>query len=241
MRPPFLYPLFASPSSVRGVGDKYAALLENLGIGKIIDLLWHLPYAVNDRRQAASVYALKNGEINTVLIRVIEHIAPKSRKQPYQVLCEDEAGNELTLVFFKAYPDSIRKNLPEGCERLVSGKTELFNGRWQMSHPDYIVAPENGWQIPEIEPVYGLTAGITNKFICRLVQHALSLVPPLPEWLEANHQKSLNLPSFAEALQRAHHPRGRATTCCRPALPACGWLMTNCWPTSWRWHWCGKR
>ena len=162
MRPSFLYPLFASPSSVRGVGDKYAALLENLGIGKIIDLLWHLPYAVNDRRRAASVHALKNGEINTVLIRVIEHIAPKSRKQPYQVLCEDEAGNELTLVFFKAYPDSIRKNLPEGCERLVSGKTELFNGRWQMSHPDYIVAPENGWQIPEIEPVYGLTAGITN-------------------------------------------------------------------------------
>lgn len=130
MRPSFLYPLFASPSSVRGVGDKYAALLENLGIGKIIDLLWHLPYAVNDRRRAASVHALKNGEINTVLIRVIEHIAPKSRKQPYQVLCEDEAGNELTLVFFKAYPDSIRKNLPEGCERLVSGKTELFNGRW---------------------------------------------------------------------------------------------------------------
>lgn len=43
MRPSFLYPLFASPSSVRGVGDKYAALLENLGIGKIIDLLWHLP------------------------------------------------------------------------------------------------------------------------------------------------------------------------------------------------------
>ncbi len=208
MRPSFLYPLFASPSSVRGVGDKYAALLENLGIGKIIDLLWHLPYAVNDRRRAASVHALKNGEINTVLIRVIEHIAPKSRKQPYQVLCEDEAGNELTLVFFKAYPDSIRKNLPEGCERLVSGKTELFNGRWQMSHPDYIVAPENGWQIPEIEPVYGLTAGITNKFICRLVQHALSLVPPLPEWLETNHQKSLNLPSFAEALRRAHHPRG---------------------------------
>lgn len=133
MRPSFLYPLFASPSSVRGVGDKYAALLENLGIGKIIDLLWHLPYAVNDRRRTASVHALKNGEINTVLIRVIEHIAPKSRKQPYQVLCEDEAGNELTLVFFKAYPDSIRKNLPEGCERLVSGKTELFNGRWQMS------------------------------------------------------------------------------------------------------------
>lgn len=207
MRPSFLYPLFASPSSIRGIGEKYAGLLQNLGIHKIADILWHLPYAVNDRRRAASVNALKSGVINTIKIRIIEHIAPKSRKQPYQVLCEDEAGNELTLIFFKAYPDSIRKNLPEGTERLVSGKTELFNGRWQMSHPDFIVTPENSRQIPEIEPVYALTAGITNKFICRLVYHALALVPPLQEWLEPNHQKTLNLPPFTEALQLAHHPQ----------------------------------
>ncbi len=208
MRPSFLYPLFASPSSIRGVGEKYVRLLQNLGIVKIADLLWHLPYAVNDRRRIPVISQMKNGEINTIKIRVLEHIAPKSRKQPYQVWCEDDAGNSLALVFFKAYPESIAKNLPLGEERIVSGRTELFNGHWQMSHPDYIVAPENTWQIPEIEPVYGLTAGITNKFLCRLLHHALASIPPMPEWLEPHYQKSHALPSFTEALQQVHHPRG---------------------------------
>ncbi len=208
MRPSFLYPFFASPSSLRGVGEKSAALLEKLGIEKTVDLLWHLPYAVHVRHRATSVRSLKNGEINTIKIRVVEHISPKSNRHPYQVLCKDKEENELTLVFFKAYPDFIRKNLPEGSERLISGKTELFNGCWQMSHPDYIVMPENDRQIPDIEPVYGLTAGISNKFICRLIGHALAAMQPLPEWLEPNHQKALNLPSFAEALQQVHHPRG---------------------------------
>ncbi len=217
MRPSFLYPLFASPSSIRGVGDKYLGLLHNLGIDRITDLLWHLPYTCNDRRRSSSVANLKNGEINTVKIRVVEHLAPKSRKQPYQVLCEDDSG-QITLVFFKAYPDSIQKNLPLGAERVISGKVELFNGRWQMSHPDYIAAPENSRQIPEIEPVYGLTAGITNKFISRLIYNALPLIPALPEWLESNHMKTLGFPAFKTALQQVHHPDG--TVALLPSSPA---------------------
>ena len=217
MRPSFLYPLFASPSSIRGVGDKYLGLLHNLGIDRIADLLWHLPYACNDRRRSPSVADLKNGEINTVRIRVVEHLAPRSRKQPYQVLCEDDSG-QITLVFFKAYPDSIQKNLPLGAERVISGKVELFNGRWQMSHPDYITAPENSRQIPEIEPVYGLTAGITNKFISRLIYNALPLIPALPEWLEPNHMKSLGFPAFKPALEQIHHPDGAAALL--PSSPA---------------------
>ncbi len=217
MRPSFLYPLFASPSSIRGVGDKYLGLLHNLGIDRITDLLWHLPYACNDRRCSPSVADLKNGEINTVKIRVVEHMAPKNRKQPYQVLCEDNSG-QITLVFFKAYPDSIQKNLPLGAERVVSGKVELFNGRWQMSHPDYITAPENSRQIPEIEPVYGLTAGITNKFVSRLIYNALPLIPALPEWLEPNHMKTLGFPAFKTALEQVHRPDGAAALL--PSSPA---------------------
>lgn len=217
MRPPFLYPLFASPGSIRGVGDKYADLLKNLNIEKVADILWHLPYAVTDRRRVPSISALKSGEINTVKVKIAEHLEQKNRKQPYQVICEDSSG-EITLVFFKAYPDSIKKNLPIGSERIISGKVELFNGRWQMSHPDYIVTTENNWQIPEIEAVYGLTAGITNKFVNRLVQAALPLVPQMPEWLEPHHQKSLNLPAFNQALTTVHHPHTLADL--QPQSPA---------------------
>lgn len=207
MRPSVLYPLFAPVSSIRGVGEKHARLLANIEAEKVADLLWHLPYAVNDRRRVNNVTRMKNGEINTVKIRVVEHTPPKNRKQPYTVWTEDDAGNMLALVFFKVYPESIAKNLPVGGERIVSGRAELFNGRWQMSHPDYIVTPENSALIPEIEPVYGLTAGITNKFVRRLTAAALAALPALPEWLEPHFKQQEKMPSFAEALNRAHHPQ----------------------------------
>ncbi len=206
MRPPFLYPLFALPLSINGVGEKYAKLLQNLGIFKIVDLLWHLPYAVNNRRRLHSLREFKSGEINTLAVTVVDHIAPKSRKQPYVVLAQDTEQHELAIVFFKVYPESIKKNFPIGATKIVSGKAEFFNGRWQMSHPDFAVDIENSWQIPETEPVYGLTAGITNKFICRLMYHALKAVPEMPEWLEPNFQKTHQLPDFRTALEQVHHP-----------------------------------
>ena len=217
MRPPFLFPLFADVTALNGVGEKYAKLLDNLCGRRVIDLLWHLPYALIDRRYTPKLAYAKAGEINTLKVRVVEHIAPKSRQHPYQVLCEDDSG-EITLVFFKVYADSIQKNLPIGEERIISGKVERFNNRWQMSHPDYIVSPQNLAAMPAIEAVYGLTAGISNKFVNRLENMALQRVPPMPEWLEPHHQKALNLPSFNEALTAAHHPQSPADFL--PSAPA---------------------
>ena len=208
MRPSFLYPLFSGLSSLSGVGEKYERLLENLGICKVIDLLWHIPYSVNDRRYVAAIKQVKSGEINTLKIRVLRHIPPKSSKQPYQVYCEDEAGDRLVLVFFKIYSETINKSLPINDLRIVSGRVEYFKDHWQMNHPDYIVLPEEIWKIPEIEPIYGLTAGITNKFIYRLVHIAFTKMPLMMEWLDPNYQKSLALPSFNEALYKLHHPKG---------------------------------
>jgi len=209
MRPPLLFPLFADITSVNGIGDKYAKLIDNLCGRRIIDLLWHLPYALIDRRYTPKLAYAKAGEINTLRIRVIEHIAPATRKHPYQVVCED-GTDQITLAFFKVYADSILKNLPLGEERIISGKVERFNGHWQMSHPDYIVSPQNINAMPAIEAVYGLTAGITNKFVNRLMVQALARVPEMPEWLDVHHQQSLHLPSFKQALQEVHHPRSPA-------------------------------
>lgn len=217
MRPPFLFPLFADITAINGVGDKFAALVGGLCGRRLVDLLWHLPYALIDRRYTPKLAYAKAGEINTLKVRVAEHIAPKTRKHPYQVICEDDT-DQITLVFFKVYADSIQKNLPLGAERIISGKVERFNNRWQMSHPDYIVTPDKPNAMPGIEAVYGLTAGITNKFMNRLATQALARVPLLPEWLEPHHRQSLKLPSFNEALAAAHHPHSPADLL--PTAPA---------------------
>lgn len=204
MRPAILYPLFSDITTLSGIGEKYAKLLGNLDIKKIGDVLWHFPYSLVNRNIIPSLKNAKVGDINTIEITVIEHEAPHRKSQPYRVMCEDNAGEQLLLCFFKAYPSSIEKNLPVGEKRFVSGKIESFNNMLQMSHPDYIV--KDVADIPQFEPVYGLTAGVTNKFMNKLVEQALQRLPRFAEWQEENFLKQHGFASFNQAIVAAHHP-----------------------------------
>ena len=205
MRPPILFPLFASITSISGIGDKSAKLLSNLGINKVADVLWHLPYSLLRRNLQPSLQTAQLGEINTFAVTITEHIPPRRKSQPYRVLCSDEYGNQIVLCFFKVYPNSIVKNLPIGAKRFISGKVESYNDMLQMNHPDYICEHINN--IPQLEPVYGLTAGITNKMINRLSAQALQRLPILPEWQDNEFLKQHHFPSFNQAINAVHHPQ----------------------------------
>ncbi len=209
MRPNILYPLFASIESIKGVGTKYSKLIKKLCGEKIIDILFHLPVSLVDRTYNEPLINAKDGKIWTGIVTITEHVPPQTKKHPYRIYCTDGTA-ELVLVFFKVYADSIEKNYPLGGKRAISGKLEYFNGMWQMSHPDYSVSPELLPQIMRLEPVYPLTAGVTNKMICRLVEEGLRNVPTLPEWLSPDSLGDLEYIDFKSALYRVHHPKNPA-------------------------------
>ena len=207
MRPEILNPLFCSIDTLKGIGDKYAKLVSNLiGASKIVNLLWHLPYNIVDRTYHCKLRQVEAGKIWTGVVTITQHLEPKTKKQPYRVICDDETG-DITLNFFKYYGNTIQKQLPVGEKRLISGKTEWFNGQLQMSHPDYIVPLDASPKIEGIEPVYPLCAGITNKMMRWYVMQSLEKLPKLPEWCDLNYIKSQKFCPFDEALKKAHHPQ----------------------------------
>lgn len=206
MRPSILYPLFYNISNLSGVGNKYCLLLQNLlGSNKVIDLLWHFPNNIIDRRCNIPLKSAADNSIWTGKIRVVEHIAPKSKKQPYRIIVEDDT-EQLTLVFFKTFGDTLSKIFPVGAIKVISGKIEIFNQSLQMSHPDYVVDENKVEQLPQIEPIYPLTAGLTNKMLHKLIRQALLCVPDLPEWIDESILKKENFPSFKQALAIVHNP-----------------------------------
>lgn len=206
MRPEILYPLFSSISTVKGIGERsFKPTAALVGGDRIADMLWHLPSNLVDRRYSPRLRDVIPGKICTVRVRVLEHIAPKTSRQPYKVICEDGSG-ALTLVFFKVYADSINRNLPVGSERIISGRIENSGFGLQMSHPDYIIPPEKLADIPPIETVYPLTAGISNKMLSRWINQAIARVPQLPEWQDGEFLRRQEWGSFREALFKAHHP-----------------------------------
>ena len=245
MRPDQLIPLFASAKSLAGIGPRMALLLRKAlklppGVSepRVVDLLWHTPTGVIDRRASPSVAAAVPGTIATLELRVLKH-RPNPRgntRAPYKVTCEDETGR-IDLVFFHAERKFIERQLPEGTIRCISGRIESYQDKKQMAHPDYIVPPEARADLPNLEPVYPLTAGLSGKVVLKGVRQALERIPPLPEWQDPTWLQQRAWPTFtprwgtciARWIFPTFPPRRR---------PGCDLPMMSCWRGSWHLPWC---
>jgi ATP-dependent DNA helicase RecG len=205
VRPELLFPLFAPLSALKGVGPRFAKLFESLAGPHVVDLCWHLPNGIIDRRYAPKVAAAIPGRVATLTLRVGEHQPPPTKRQPYRVSCHDDTG-ELELVFFHARPDYLNRMLPEGEVRVVSGKLEVFNDRLQITHPDHIATVEEKDKLAKVEPVYHLTAGLSLKVVGKAVQAALARTTALPEWLDPEFRKRRSWAAWHDSLLAAHAP-----------------------------------
>jgi ATP-dependent DNA helicase RecG len=58
-----------------------------------------------------------------------------------------------------------------------------------------------------LEPVYGLTAGLSGKVLHKLIGRALDLLPALPEWLTEDVRTRLNALPLQESFHRLHYPQ----------------------------------
>ncbi|MEO1406509.1 MAG: ATP-dependent DNA helicase RecG, partial [Pseudomonadota bacterium] len=207
MRDERLFPLFAELNSLPGIGPKLKEPLARLVGGDTVwDLLLHLPEKWLDRRVRATFDDTEPGEVATVQGEVQAHIAPKGGNQPYRVRLADETGF-LTLVFFRGDGRWLSGQLPMNRQRIVSGRIEEFNGERQMVHPDHIVDPERGERPPPVEPIYSLTAGLTNKRVHNSTRAALDTLPDLPEWADHHLVSQRGWPKLADALRNLHAPQ----------------------------------
>lgn len=209
-RPFELDPLFRSVTTLPGVGPKTVKLFEKLlGSEKVLDLLFHAPIDFVDRRFSPPLAKAPNGKIATVEVRVEKITAAPRRGLPTRVKCTDGTGS-LDVVFFNANKDWIAKQMPVGGVVVLSGKIEHYQGNKQMVHPDAIGKPSERASIETIEPIYGLTAGVTNKTMRKAMSGALGLIPSLKEWGDKDLIKKKEWPAWFGAMKSLHDPESAA-------------------------------
>ncbi|WCR11877.1 ATP-dependent DNA helicase RecG [Paracoccus stylophorae] len=205
-RPPALFPLFASVETLPGIGPKGQAALAQMGIERPRDLILTLPGSGVTRRRIARITEARAPEIVTLTLTVGRHHPPTVRGRPWRVHCTDDHGGDLSLVFFHPRRDWIESQLPTGQRRVVSGKLELFDGLAQMVHPDHILRDSDAPLPAEFEPVYPLSAGLTQRAMSGAVAAALTRVPAFEEWIDPQVLSARGWPGFADALGMAHRP-----------------------------------
>ncbi len=212
-RPIVLNPLFRSLRSLKGVGPQLGALMARFfgapdGQEAIaLDVLMHMPSHVIDRRKQVGIAEAYFGSTVTLKLHIDRHQPPpKGRPNiPHRVFAHDETG-EIQLVFFRAQGGWVEKSLPEGEERYVSGEIGFFQGEKQITHPDYVVAPDKFDTLPLVEPVYPLTHGLSSKALTKIVKQVVDDLPVLPEWVAPERLSQFSWPGFDVAMRAMHQP-----------------------------------
>jgi ATP-dependent DNA helicase RecG len=210
MRPSLLDPLFAPAVALSGVGPRTGELIARAvgvedGQALVRDLLFHLPTGLVDRGQRPPLHALPRSGVVTVE-GVVERLEKPSPGRALWRVILAEGNAAVQIVYFHAQSDWLRKLYPIGARRIVSGEVEWFDMRPQIKHPEYVIAPEDAGDLPQIEPVYRLTAGLSPKSMRRAIGSALERLPKLPEWLSAELVAARGWPAFDAALRAIHQP-----------------------------------
>ena len=181
MRPSYLNNLLSPINLVTGIGPKIEKLFNRIDINLKVHFLWHLPYNIIKRQKHENIHDAQINTLVTLKIKVLKHVPSRFKKQPYRVHC---LCNEtpIDIVFFYARHPVIKKNLPEEEIRFVSGKLEYFRNTYQITHPSHIIETTGINEIKNIEPIYGLTAGISQKIYSKTINFTLKKIPSLNQY-----------------------------------------------------------
>ena len=217
MRPSVLDPLFSDVVGLKGVGSAIRARLKKLfskgdaDALRLLDLLFHLPVNITDRKLLTSLDQAKDGQVATFIVEVELHEPPpaisgnKRTLKPYTIRCRHETGF-VSMVFFHAAFDYLTKQFPVGQKRLVSGVFQKTQYGFQISHPDIVTTPDQLTKIERLEPVYPLTQGISQQMMIRMMDEVCARTPELAEWIDGDYLKQQGFSSWRQAIVALHHP-----------------------------------
>ena len=213
MRPAVINPLFASLSSLPGIGPKLEKLYSRL-LGRdnepsrLVDLLFHLPTGFVDRRNQPKLSEVTPDTVVTVAVTIDKHrpSPPHRPRAPYNIEASDDT-NTLTITYFNARKDYLQKLFPVGEVRYVSGTATLYDGHLQMVHPDRVVDAEGFKRLPLLDPVYPLTEGLHPNQLRKAIDAGLERLPALTEWQDRDWLARRAYPNFSEALRTLHRPQ----------------------------------
>jgi len=202
---------------LKGVGPNRADLLRNeLGIHTFQDLINLFPNRYLDRTQYYKINQLQRNNADVQIIGQITGLKEISQKRGKLLIAtfQDETGT-MDLVWFRGHKwirDSLKLNIPY----VVFGKTNWFNGAFNMPHPEMELLDDHERSLRSaMQPIYPSTEkltnkGLTNRVINSIMQQLfLETEGRFTETLSDSLISELKLLSKSKALFNIHFPENQ--------------------------------
>lgn len=191
---------------LKGVGEKTEKLFQKIGITTAEELLRYYPRTYDIYEEPVEIASAE--EDKTVSIRAtIATSIYINQIRNLQVLTTTvaDASGRLPVAWFNA--PYLRGTLKKGSVFILRGKIIKKKGRPQMEHPEIFTPAAYEEIIHSMQPVYGLTKGLSNKMITKLVHQILDTRPLHGEYLPEEIRERYQLADANYAIRTVHFPK----------------------------------
>jgi ATP-dependent DNA helicase RecG len=202
----------------RLIGPKTAKVFEEaFGYQVAADLLTHYPRRYIRRGELTAIEEIPEGSEATILAKIVSvkvKRIPRRKGGILEVVVTDGNARLLLTFFNQVWRE---RELKVGRDGLFAGKITLFNGKRQLSHPEYHLMPDHFEDTDladgiieefagRLIPIYPATSKIPSwkieQSIGILLDQVRAIEDPIPESI----RDSEGLMTLATALKQVHQP-----------------------------------
>src|SRR6185369_2168143 len=181
---------------------------------------YHFPRRYAERGELTDIASLRVGEDVTIMAQVLRCNPHQMKSRPgwiVDVLVGDGSGKTLSLAFFTQKMGQAQwraSQLRPGTRAMFAGTVSEFQGKRQLTHPDYLLLDEDDAAedfASALIPVYPATKDLYSWQVAKLVSTVMSTLEPQVDPMPATLRSQRSLMDLSSALREIHRPASWAT------------------------------
>ncbi len=198
---------------LKGIGEKTEKLFHKIGVDTVGDLIRYYPRGYDVYEEAVPISEAAEGRVVTVTGAVYGRIqvGGSPRMQVTTLHVKDITGT-LRVIWFRM--PFLRTTLSGGGVITLRGRIVRKKDALVMEHPEIFYPPEKYEEkLHTLQPVYGLTAGLTNNAVVKAVRQAFDNLNLSRETLPEEIRLRYGLAEYNYALRGIHFPEDKEVFC----------------------------
>ena len=204
----------SSIGKLKGIGEKTEALFLRIGVNTIEDLIRYYPRGYDIFEDPVPISQLEEGKTAAVTGAVFGRIqvSGNQRLQITTLYLKDLTGT-LKVIWFRM--PFLRNTLGKGGPITLRGRVVRKREGLVMEHPEiYYPSAKYEEKRHSMQPVYSLTAGLTNNAVIKAVKQALDCVSEKMNILPRKVEEKYRFPPYVQAVQTMHFPQNKESFIC---------------------------
>ncbi len=195
-----------SITGIKGIGSKTAESFGKLGIYTIKDLILAYPRNYLSYREPVLLSEAEEGERTVLYLQIVSHVEVKKvRSLTLTTLSARDASGSIRLTWFNS--PFLRNVFHKGDSYIFVGTVKYKNNMRVMEMPEYYSEGKYAGMTKKLQPVYSLTAGLSNKTFQKSVGAVSDLILGLPDYMPEPLLQKYGLMARGEALYNMHFPQ----------------------------------